>query len=241
MRGKRNSALPVSFGFGGTGLSWGRPELPVISVFLLTCSIFFPLCHPQMNFRSSSDSVLALSRVIVNELEGIIVKDTYTFTARNSENPEKVVTFTLYGDHLRVNFTGLVEKTGKIFQSEEKPKEAGRQIASEAQPAALKVAQNISGPIHINDIRVNLVGDKFKLRAWQRLAGLRLIPLWVNIEHVDNIDAAQAFVGELRNRKEAAQHPGRFFGPLDFWAGWAGLLLGIAVLFRWPDLKSGLE
>lgn len=167
------------------------------------------------------------------------MKDTYTFTARNAENPEKVVTFTLYGNHLRVNFTGLVEKTGKVIQSDEKPKEAGRQIAAEAQPAALKMAQKVSGPIHINDLRVKLDGDKFKLRAWQRLGGLRLIPLWVNIEHVDNIDAAKAFVGELRNRKEAAQHPGRFFGPLDFWAGWAGLLLGIAVLFRWPDLKSG--
>lgn len=91
------------------------------------------------------------------------MKDTYTFTARNAENPEKVVTFTLYGDHLQVNFTGLMEKTGKVFQSDEKPKEAGRQIAAEAQPAALKMAQKVSGPIHINDLSVNLDGDEFKL------------------------------------------------------------------------------
>jgi len=167
------------------------------------------------------------------------VTDTYTFTARNTNDPEKVVTFTLYGDHLRVNFTGLVEKIGKISQSDEKPKEVGRQIASEAQPAAMKMAQQISGSLHIGDVNAELDGDDFKLNAWQRLGGLRLAPVWVNVEHVDNIDAAKAFVAELKNRKDAAEHPGRFFGPLDFWAGWAGLLLGIAILFRWPDLTDG--
>jgi hypothetical protein len=167
------------------------------------------------------------------------VTETYTFTARDAQVPEKVVTFTLYGDHLRVNFTGLVEKIGKISQSDEKPKEAGRQIATEAQPATLKLAQQISGPVHIGDVHAELDGEDFKLHAWQRLAGLKLAPLWVNVEHVDNIDAAKAFISELEDRKDEAEHPGRFFGPLDFWAGWAGLLIGIAVLFRWPELKNG--
>ena len=165
--------------------------------------------------------------------------DTYTFTARNANDPEKVVTFTLYGDQLRVNFTGLVEKIGKISQADEKSKEAGRQIASEVQPAAMKMAQQVSGPLHVGDVKAELDGDDFTLSAWQRLGGLRLAPLWVNIGNVDNVDAAEAFVAELNNRKEIAEHPSRFFGPLDFWAGWAGLLLGIAILFRWPDLRNG--
>lgn len=88
--------------------------------------------------------------------------DTYTFTARNANEPEKVVTFTLYGDNLRVNFTGLVEKIGKVSQADEKPKEAGRQIAAEAQPAAMKIAQQVSGLLHVGDVNAELDGEDFK-------------------------------------------------------------------------------
>ena len=55
---------------------------------------------------------------------------------------------------------------------------------------------------------------------------------------IDNVDAAKAFEEELIRRKESASHIGKFFGPLDYWIGWAGLVLLVGVLIRWPGKRD---
>jgi hypothetical protein len=65
------------------------------------------------------------------------------------------------------------------------------------------------------------------LTAWQRVRGLRLAPVALEILQVDNPDAAAAFVGELAARKQAVQSTALFPGPLDYWAGWAALAGGL--------------
>jgi hypothetical protein len=168
--------------------------------------------------------------------------DTYTYTARNADNPDKVVTFTLYGNYLRVNLTGVLEKIGKISASDEKTEQVKEQLKADVQPTAMKVVENISGPFHVSDVTSNLVISdddvSLKVGAWQRVGGLRLAPLWINVGWVDNPEAAEAFVSELEARKAAAEHPGKFFGPLDYWAGWAIVGFLVSVLFRWPRRKS---
>lgn len=156
--------------------------------------------------------------------------DTYTFTARNAEDPDKVVTFTLDDERMRVNLTDLVDETQKVMSSDSKAKELLRLTQSKAKPVLMKLKDKIFGPVHVSDVNAKLNEDKFKVRMWQRVAGLRLAPVGIDMGHVDNEDAAEAFVDELQSRKEIEPAAKKFFGPFDYWFGWAGLML-LAGLF----------
>ena len=163
---------------------------------------------------------------------------TYTYTARNAIDPNKVVTFTLINEHMRVNLTGFLDQAGEISDAEDKHDEIKRQISTQAKPTAMKLVENVTGPVHVNDVNMNLVGDEMKVTLWQRLAGLRLAPIQFNMGQVDNVDSAKAFEEELSSRQETATYGGKFFGPLDYWLGWAGLALLIGFLVRWPGKKD---
>ena len=160
---------------------------------------------------------------------------TYTYTARNINDPNKVVTFTLFDGHMRVNLTGLLDQVNTVAGSKEKSGELKRQVSLQAKPALLKLKEGISGPIHINDVNADMEDDHLHVTLWQRMGGLRLTPVQFNMGQVDNEEAAQAFVDELEHRKEDTESdPSRFFGPLDYWIGWAGLLLLIGLFIRRP-------
>lgn len=158
---------------------------------------------------------------------------TYTYTARSINNPSNVVTFTLYNNHLRINLTGVVEQAGTVAQAEEKSAEVKTQISTQAKPAVMKLVENLAGPTHINDVNTHLEGDKLKVILWQRTAGLRLAPVIFNMKKVDNIEAAEAFVNEVDQRKTYSSNSGRLWGPLDYWIGWAGLLVTMGIFLRW--------
>lgn len=160
--------------------------------------------------------------------------DTYTYTARNADNSDLMVTFTLENEHLRLSMPEMLEKIGRVSRADEKLSEARAQLESQVKPGAVKAIESISGPVHVNDASVQLADERLKFSAWQRLVNLRLTPFWLNLGRVDNPDAAEAFIRELKARQSTAAHPGRFFGPLDYWLGWATLVLFIAVLLRWP-------
>jgi hypothetical protein len=163
---------------------------------------------------------------------------TYTYTARNANDPAKVITFTLYDDHLRVNLTGVIEQAERVAEAEEKPSEIGRQLSTQAKPTIMKLAENVSGPTHVGDVNADLSNENLQMTFWQRVGGLRLAPVVFRMGQVDNVDAAEAFVEKLEDRKEASSPAGKFFGPLDYWAGWAGLVMLIGILFRWPRKRS---
>lgn len=160
---------------------------------------------------------------------------TYTYTARNINNPDKVVTFTLYDGHMRVNLTGLLDQANTVASSEEKSGELKQQVSLQAKPALLKLREGISGPIHISDVNAEMDDDQFQVTLWPRVAGLRLAPVKFDMGQVDNEDAAEAFVDEVEQRKEKTKSDARrFFGPLDYWIGWAGLMLLIGLFIRRP-------
>ena len=54
----------------------------------------------------------------------------------------------------------------------------------------------------------------------------------IDIGRLDNLPAAEVFVAELKSQQEAATHAGKFFGPLDYWIGWAALLFEVVLPFR---------
>ena len=164
--------------------------------------------------------------------------ETYTYTARNVSDPDRVVTFTLFNNHMRVSLADVFEKASRVAQAEEKPTEIGRQLATEAVPATMKLVESISGPAHVYDVDAQLEDQRLKLIVWQRVAGLRLSPIQFNMGKIDNPTAAQAFLNKLNQRKEVAPSAGRFLGPLDYWLGWAGLLLLIGALLRWPRRRK---
>jgi hypothetical protein len=165
-------------------------------------------------------------------------QNTYTYTARDADNPDKVITLTVIDDHIHVQLTGILDAVGNVFQAEGRSTEAGHQLAVQAAPAALKLAEGLSGPVQINDLSASLKGDSLTITAWRRAAGLRLAPMRISLDRVDNPEAAEAFIHELELRQDQAEHPGKFAGPLDYWLGWAGIALAIGALFVWPRKSS---
>jgi hypothetical protein len=166
---------------------------------------------------------------------------TYTYTARSVNRPDNVVTFTLDDGHMRVNLTGLLEQASLVTQAEEKSTQLKQQVTTQAKPAALKLAEQISGPVHVSDVQASLDDEHLKVSFWQRLAGLRLAPINLNMGRIDNRKAAEAFVKELKERQTEEAHTGKFFGPLDYWLGWIALGLVIAFLIRWPGRKNSQD
>ena len=158
--------------------------------------------------------------------------NTYTYTARNAEDPDKVVTFTLDDERMRVNLTDLVDETHRVIRSESKSKELIRQAKPKVKPVLMKLKERISGPVHISDVDARLNEDKFLVRIWPRVAGLRLAPVGINMGQVDNEYAAEAFVDELESRKESEPAAKKFFGPFDYWFGWAGLMVLAGLFLR---------
>ncbi len=157
---------------------------------------------------------------------------TYTYTARDAQNPASVVTITLYPRFARVNLTGMWDQLAALGDAVDAWQEAGAQLASQATPITLKLIEALSGPIHLSDLWAELDGERLQLIAWQRVRGLRLAPVTLDIPQVDNLEAAAAFVDELAERRQSLQSPALFPGPLDYWAGWVGLAFAIfAVLW----------
>jgi len=159
--------------------------------------------------------------------------NTFTYTARNAHDPEKVITLTLVDDTFKINLTGLFDQARQIT-SAEKPMEVTQTQASiQAKPMVMKMLETSSGEgVHINDTRVILRDNALKIIAWYRLAGLRLAPMIINVGEVDNPAGAEEFRSELARRKESTDSASLFFGPLDYWLGWAGILLFLFIFIR---------
>jgi len=167
-----------------------------------------------------------------------MLETTYTYTARNVENPNRMVTITLSDDHMRVDPTGVLEKVERIIDAEDNQEEIREQIESQLSPGMMKMVERLTGPVHVGDVHADLDQSRLRLSMWNRVLGLRLAPVQMDLGQVDNPDAAQAFVEELEERQSEVEEPGKFSGPLDYWLGWIGMALGMVLLFRWPRLRK---
>lgn len=165
-------------------------------------------------------------------------QDTYTYTARSAADPDRVVTFTLSNGHMMLNLTGVMDSLSEVATAEEKAATVKEQVKKQVGPSMMKGIEQLSGPLHVRDIAADLKNEKLVVKAWQRAGGLRLAPMVIGIEDVDNVDAAEAFVEELGARQERTASAGKFAGPLDYWFGWAALLFALIFLLRWPAKRS---
>jgi len=159
---------------------------------------------------------------------------TYTYTARNQKKPEKVMTFTIFENYLKVNLTGLLDRVSDIVEEDTREEAIKSFLSSQSNSALYKALERLSGPVHINDVSPYLEGGQFKLTFWKRLIGLRIAPITIVMGDVDNPEAAAQFINTLIERQSLADDPGVFAGPLDYWITWIGMLIGLIVLIRWP-------
>ncbi len=166
---------------------------------------------------------------------------TYTYTARNKENPDRVMTFTIFEDYLKVNLTGLVDQMSEVVGDQDRKAAIKDLVSTQSGTAIVKAMERLSGPVHINDVNPFFEDGQFKLTFWKRLAGLRFAPITLAMGTVDNPEAASQFIDTLLDRQETADEPGFFSGPLDYWFTWLGLLAGLILLIKWPKKDKSSE
>jgi len=155
------------------------------------------------------------------------VENTYTYTARNADRPEQVVTFTFRNGHLMVDAGAPVEHVHRTAGSR-------AAIGPLLKPLAVSIVEHAMHPFHVGDVHANVRGGRLTVTAWARAGGLRLAPVTFRIGQVDNPEAAYAFVRQLALRQDASHSPRRFPGPLDYWAAWlaaaSAVLIAAALL-----------
>lgn len=155
-------------------------------------------------------------------------KDTFTYTARSSDNPEKVATFTLHNGSVSLELgNALVEQVEQAFDAMLEGESKSNKFRAWMRPAATGSAQGMIKPVPINDFDAHAEDDSLQATAWVRAGGLRLAPVTLNWQHVDNPSGARAFAEEVKQRREAEEQSGRLPGIFDYWITW----LVTAVLF----------
>ncbi len=161
------------------------------------------------------------------------MENTFTFTARSALASERVVTFTLYDQHMAVDVGAPLEHVERVVRGlgdepetdAEAESPGGAQTAYALKPAAVSLLEKSGRPFDIGDVYAQAKGDALTVTAWVRAKGLRLAPVRFAWKQVDNPEAAHAFAEEIRARSQDAPHPGRFRGLMDYWISW--LLLGV--------------
>jgi hypothetical protein len=153
---------------------------------------------------------------------------TYTYTARNTESPEQVVTLTLHNHHMSVGLGAPLEQVNRLIETEDEAETNGAEAQMWLKPLAISLVERGVGPFRIEDVYPQVEEDWLKVKAWHRAGGLGLLPVTLVDGQVDNAEAAQAFVREVNRRKEEVSTAPSLLGVLDYWVTW---LLAISLLF----------
>jgi len=171
-------------------------------------------------------------------------EDTFTYTARSIDDPNKMAMFTLHNGSVSVDLgSTLMEQASEAYDATT-DEESDKRLATWIKPAATGALQKLVKPIPLSDFDAEMSGDMLQATAWIRAGGLRLAPVMMTWQAVDNPDGAQAFVNELRERKESIQDEQQTYpDPLDYWASWIiiGLMaIALPILFvkQWRKRQS---
>lgn len=153
---------------------------------------------------------------------------TFTYTARSATDPEKMAMFTLHNGSVSVDLGNtLVEQIDEAYQGTS-DEESDRSFTTWIKPAATGAIQKLIKPLPLTDFDAELSGDALQATAWVRAGGLRLAPVMMTWQDVDNPDGAQAFVKELHDRKASIQDEQTHPGPLDYWISW--VMIGVMTI-----------
>jgi hypothetical protein len=148
---------------------------------------------------------------------------TMTFTARSAYEPEKTATFTLQNGNVAIEFgDALMRQAEDALEamSGAEDDDKAHVLQNVAKPAVSASLQKIMEPFALRDFSAELDGDSLQAHAWVRAGGLRLAPVMLHWQHVDNPEGAAAFVAELERRQAEATAVNRYPGVLDYWAIW---------------------
>lgn len=173
------------------------------------------------------------------------MENTYTYTARSIEDPEKVVTFTLHDDRMSVDVGAPVEQIARTLavvaeEVDEEEKETAEHAEQHApkkhakmwlKPLAVSLVERGAGALRITDVDASVHEDHLSVRSWTRLNGLRLAPITLMAGRIDNPVAATAFVDEVNARKKAFARGLPFFNFLNYWVTWVGAALSMVAVF----------
>jgi hypothetical protein len=169
--------------------------------------------------------------------------NTYTFTARSAADSRHVATFTLTDHQLAVNMGTALAEVGRTLEDGDEPEqELGiEQGLSMAKPAAAWLVQRTIRPFDIADVEADSPEDGLEVRAWVRAGGRRLAPITFHWQEIDNPEGGEAFAQEVERRKAQAERPGKYPGPLDYWATWValGAVAGLFLLVGLRRLAGG--
>ena len=158
-------------------------------------------------------------------------ENTYTYTARNADDPEQVVTFTLYDHSLSVGVGVPLEHVERGLQAGQgqAEEESEYHLRPWLKPMAVSLVERGTHPFGVGDVDARAEEDELQVRAWFRTGGLRLFPITLIEGRVDNPEAAYAFVEELDRRKRAMGRTSGVLNVLDYWATWllAGFLMAV--------------
>jgi hypothetical protein len=152
---------------------------------------------------------------------------TMTFTARDAYAPDKIATFTLQNGSVAIDFGEKLRQQVEQALDKISNEQAGV-LASAAKPVVSASLQKLLQPFPLEDFAASFDGDSLKTRAWVRAGGLRLAPVVLNWQQVDNPAAAAAFVDALEQRQTETGGFSRLLSPLDYWLIW--VLVGVTAV-----------
>ena len=160
----------------------------------------------------------------------INMENTYTYTARSADRPERMLTFTLYDHSLSVGVGGPMAQIGRALPYEQggpgmPPKGNWEQWLPWLKSMAASMIQRRSRPFSVVDVDALTQDGDLRVTVWVRALGLRLGGIRLLVRNVDNPEATRGFIKELNARKASAVPSGRFPGLLDYWLSW--LLAGV--------------
>jgi hypothetical protein len=171
-----------------------------------------------------------------------MMENTYTYTARNADDPAQVVTFTLHDRGLSVGVGAPLEHIERAIQAKtaETEEEPTYHVQPWLKPMAISMIERATRPFDVDDVDAQSLDGWLQVKAWYRAGGLRLTPITLIEGKVDNSDAAQAFVQELDARKTTGTGLARVLGLLDYWVTWfiAGFAM-VVLLQTWRRRKGG--
>jgi hypothetical protein len=146
-----------------------------------------------------------------------------TLTLHETNRPDRPITFTLDGNLFQLDIRAL-------FAPEQPEPGIPPKQPWEERLAMMtkKIIEPFSGPVHVKDVLFLAQGENITVQIWKRARGLRLAPMVIGLNGIDDPQAAANFADLVRERSLAAPRPGRYAGPLDYWGAWALLALGAA-------------
>ena len=157
------------------------------------------------------------------------MEQTYTYTARNAVQTERVVTFTLFDDSMSVSpGVPLEQIEAAVSEITGEEEEEAPETELWLKPMAISLVERGTAPLNIADVDAEADAKWLEGHGWVRVGGLRLFPIVLTEGPVDNPDAAQAFADELQRRKAELTSP---VLPFDYWFTWMGMIVSLILFF----------